>query len=141
MRGIGIFILVIASFQFSNATIFFVSQSGNDGADGTQANPWRTLKHAVTKVAANQNHTIRISAGTFIENGAFIVPAGVNIEGAGIDQTIIKSAASFYYNPQMPGFGTDKFLMNLTASNSSEGNQTLKNFTIDGDGKKLHGGI
>ena len=141
MRGIGIFILVISSFQFSYATIFFVSQSGNDGGDGSQANPWRTLKHAVTKVAANQNHTIRISAGTFVEGGAFIVPAGVNIEGAGMDQTIIKSAASFYYNPQMPGFGTDKFLMNLTASNSSEGNQTLKNFTIDGDGKKLHGGV
>jgi gliding motility-associated-like protein len=140
MRGIGIFLLVIAC-QFSYATIFFVSPSGNDEWDGSQANPWRTLKHAVTKVAANQNHTIRISAGTFIESGSFIVPAGVNIEGAGIDQTIIKSASSFHYNPQTPGFGTDKFLMNLSASNSLDGNQTLKNFTIDGDGKKLHGGI
>jgi gliding motility-associated-like protein len=141
MRWTGIFLLLIGCFQFSYATVFFVSLSGNDGGDGTQANPWRTLKHAVSKVAPNQNHTIRILAGTFVEGGAVNVPAGVHIEGAGTDQTIIKSAASFYYNPETPGFGTDKFLINLSSSSALDGNQTLKGFTVDGDGKRLHGGI
>src|SRR5690606_32173082 len=95
----------------------------------------------VTRVPAGQGHTIRLSAGTFVENGAFTVPVGVNIEGAGVDQTIIKAASSFHFNPASPGFALDKFLMNLTSGSAANGNQTLKNFTIDGDGKRLHGGI
>src|SRR5688572_13430472 len=142
MRRVSIILFfVVFCFQYSFATIYYVSSSGNDGGDGSQGNPWRTLRHAVTRVPANQNHTIRVSAGTFVEGGAFNIPAGVNLEGAGVDQTIIKAAASFHYNPGTPGFGTDRFLINVTDSRTVDGNQSLKNFTVDGDGKRLHGGI
>lgn len=141
MRRASILILLVASFHFSFGAVYHVSISGNNNGDGSPGNPWRTLAHAVARVPGGQGHTIRLSAGTFVENGAFTVPAGVNIEGAGVDQTIIKAASSFYFNPATPGFALDKFLMNLTSGSATNGNQTLKNFTIDGDGKRLHGGI
>ncbi len=123
------------------ANIYYVSMSGNDNGDGSQGNPWRTLRAAVSKVPASQGHTIRLSPGTYVESGSFNVPPGVNIEGAGVDQTIIKAAGSFHFNPGDPGFALDKFLITLNSAGFSEGNQTLKNFTIDGEGKRLHGGI
>ena len=138
-----IFIIAVLFFGFHNAfsTDYYVSISGNDGGSGTAASPWRTLRFAVTRVPANQGHTIRISAGTFVESGQFNVPPGVNVEGAGVDQTIIKAASNFYFNPGDPGFALDKFLMTLSSSGQTAGNQTLRNFTLDGDGKRLHGGI
>ncbi|WP_276372001.1 Ig-like domain-containing protein [Chryseolinea sp. H1M3-3] len=141
MRRLGILLLFIVCFQSAFATVYHVSVSGNDNGDGSVGNPWRTLKVAVTKVPAGQGHTIKLSAGTFVESGQFNVPPGVNIEGAGVDQTIIKSASGFYYNPASPGFGLDKFLMWVYSANAVAGNQSLKNFTLDGDGKRLHGGI
>jgi hypothetical protein len=125
----------------SAATTFYVSPTGNDAANGSSATPWKTLKYAVTKTPANQDYTIILSAGTFVENGLIEVPLGVNIIGAGIDQTIIKAASSFYYYPASPAYATDKFLISLNEYNQLAGNQLLSGFTIDGDGKKLHGGI
>ncbi len=125
----------------SAATTFFVNTNGNDSGNGTAANPWKTLKYAVSKTPANQDYTIQLSAGTFIEDGLVEVPLGVNIIGAGIDQTIIKASTAFYYYPAAPSYSTDKFLISLNEANQLPGNQTLSGFTIDGDGKKLHGGI
>jgi gliding motility-associated-like protein len=141
MRRVSIIALFMVCAQSGLANIYYVSTSGNDNGDGSPGNPWRTLRAAVTKVAAGQGHTIRLSHGTFVESGSFNVPQGINIEGAGVDQTIIKAASSFYFNPGDPGFALDKFLMTLNSSGFSDGNQTLKDFTIDGDGKRLHGGI
>ena len=141
MRRVSILALFMVCTHCGLANIYYVSISGNDSGDGSQGNPWRTLRAAVSKVPAAQGHTIRLSAGTFVESGSFNVPPGINIEGAGIDQTIIKAAGSFHFNPGDPGFALDKFLMTLNSAGFSEGNQTLKDFTIDGEGKRLHGGI
>ncbi len=141
MMRIFILAFLFLSFHSTFSTDYYVSTSGNDGGNGTAASPWRTLRFAVTKVPANQGHTIRLSAGTFVESGQFNVPPGVNVEGAGVDQTVIKAASSFYFNPGDPGFALDRFLMTLSSSASTVGNQTLRNFTVDGDGKRLHGGI
>jgi gliding motility-associated-like protein len=142
MRRLSIIFLFTVSFQFAFGTIYHVTLSGNDNTgDGSLGNPWRSLRAAVSKVPAGQGHTIKLSGGTFVEGGSFNVPIGVNIEGSGVDQTIIKAASSFYFNPTSPGFALDKFLMTLNSSSFSNGNQSLKNFTLDGDGKKLHGGI
>ena len=127
--------------SFSLANTVFVSATGNDSGDGSAVNPWKTLRYAVTKVPASQGYTIQLSAGTFIETGLIEVPLGVNVIGAGIDQTILKAATSFYYYPASPAYATDKFLISLNAGTQLNGNQTLKGFTIDGDLKKLHGGI
>ena len=129
-------------FQISLANIYYVSTTGNDASgDGSAGMPWRTLMYTVTRVAANQGHTIQLASGTFLENGLVEVPLGVNVIGAGIDQTILGAASSFYYNPATPGYATDKFLISLNEFNQLNGNQTLKGFTIDGGLKQLHGGI
>ena len=142
MKRVSILLLFTLCVQFAFSNVYFVSLSGNDNTgDGSSGNPWRSLRSAVSKVPAGQGHTIRLSSGTFVETGPFNVPLGVNIEGAGIDQTILKAASSFFFNPADPGFALDKFLMTLSSSTVSEGNQSLKNFTLDGDGKRLHGGI
>lgn len=140
-RAILYILLIYWTASTSFATVYNVSPTGSDSGDGSTGNPWRTIKYAVSRVAANQGHIIRIAAGTFIENGPIDVPPGVSIEGAGIDQTIIKANSSFYYNPGTPGFATDKFLFSFKSNSVVAGNQTIKNFTIDGDGKKVHGGI
>ncbi len=142
MKRIIILTLLTVCFQCAFATVYYVSTSGNDATgNGSSTSPWRSLKFAVTKVPASQGHSIKLSAGTFVESGQFNVPPGVSIEGSGIDQTFIKAASSFYFNPADPGFALDKFLMVLSSPSESNGNQSLKNFTLDGDGKKLHGGI
>jgi hypothetical protein len=141
MRLLSTLVLFIVGLNCAFATDYYVSTTGNDASGtGTQANPWRSLRVACTKVAANQGHNIILSAGTFVET-QIKVPTGVNIIGAGIDVTIIKSDPSFYYYPASPGFSNDKFLILLNSSSFTPGNQSLKNFTVDGDGKKLHGGI
>src|SRR5258707_2878735 len=138
------FCLVVALFlfQYSFANTYYVSTTGNDvSGNGSITSPWKTLMYAVTKVVANQGHTIQIGAGTFIESGLVEVPLGVSLAGAGKDITIIKAASSFYYHPADPGYATDKFLISLSEYNQLDGNQSLRNFTIDGDSKQLHGGI
>jgi hypothetical protein len=130
-----------AASKYQTGAIYFVSTAGNDGGNGSLSNPWRTLKFAVSRVPAGQGHTIKLAAGTYVENGLIEVPVGVNIEGSGKDQTILKAASTFYYYPASPAYAADKFLISLTAGVQTNGNQILKNFSIDGDGKKLHGGI
>ena len=127
--------------QTAPVNTLYVSTTGNDTGDGSLAKPWKTLMYAVTKVPAGKGYTLQLSAGTFVETGLIAVPAGVNITGAGMTQTIIKSSSAFYYHPANPGYSTNKFLISLSAANPSNGNQSLSNFTIDGDSKQLHGGI
>src|SRR5258708_4987377 len=133
---------ILFLFQYGFANVDYIATTGNDtSGDGSASNPWRTLKYAVTRVVANQGHTIQVGAGTFIESGLVEVPLGVSIAGAGIDVTIFKAASSLYYHPADPGYATDKFLISLSGFNPADGNQSLKNFTVDGDSKQLHGGI
>ena len=134
--------IVFAFCQSTFADIYYVTVNGNDASgNGSANNPWKTLKHASVNVPAGQGHVIQVGPGTFVENGPIEIPLGVSIEGAGVQQTIFKAVSSFYYYPANPGYGTEHFLIRLSEFNPSNGNQTLKNFTINGDSKKLHGGI
>jgi hypothetical protein len=89
MRYVSILILCLAFSQSSFGTIYYVSLSGNNANDGSSSRPWRTIQYAATKVPANQGHTIKIAAGTFVEN-QILVPQGVHVLGEGRDITIIK---------------------------------------------------
>lgn len=131
-------VCLLFSLQSAFATTYYVSITGNDtSGDGSSAKPWRTLSAAISKVAANQGHTIKISSGTFIESAYIMVPVGVNIEGSGIGVTILKVNSSLHFPSS--AWRYDKFLINLTGGGA--GNQSVKNLTIDGDSKKLYGGI
>lgn len=134
--------LFLIFFQHVLATDFYVHLNGSDQTgDGSIERPWRTIHFAVKKIPASQNHTLKISSGTFFENASIEIPLRVNLEGAGIDLTIIKGAKSFYYNPPTPEFAPGRFLIRLEGLQDSDGQQVLKGFTIDGSNKQLHGGI
>jgi hypothetical protein len=120
----------------------YVSTSGSDTyGDGSSGKPWRTIRYAVTKVPSNSGYILKLSAGTFVESGMISVPAGVSIEGAGMDVTYVKAASSFYYYPSNPGYANSKFLLSFSSSYSTYGNQSLGHLTVDGDERKLHGGV
>ncbi|MBL6448111.1 gliding motility-associated C-terminal domain-containing protein [Fulvivirga sp. 29W222] len=137
-----VLVFLVWLIQSAAGATYYVDINGDDSnGDGSASKPWRSLRHAVSNVPANQGHVIKLSAGTFIEDGLIEVPLQVSIEGAGKDVTILKANPSFYHYPASPGYATDKYLISLNEYNPSNGNQHLKNFTIDGDGKKLHGGI
>ena len=128
--------LVVASFSSLRATDYYVSINGNDQAgNGTAVAPWRTLRHAVSRIPANQGHRIILSAGTFVESGRIDVPEGVSILGAGIGNTIV-TASSGFYRSYYSGFDHNLFLLKVTG-----GNQILKGFTLDGQNKNIYGGI
>jgi hypothetical protein len=119
---------------------YHVATTGNDiSGDGSALAPWRTLEHATQNVTTGD--TIELAAGTFVEDGPIEVPAGINITGAGKALTTLEAASSFYHHPSNPGYALDKYLIRLASSTQIDGNQTLKGFTIDGDGRQLHGGI
>lgn len=121
---------------------YFVALTGDDSlGDGSITKPWRSLFTAASKVAPNQGHVIQLGAGTFVERGLIEIPPGVSVIGQGKDVTILKAASSFYYHPASPSYATDRFLISLSAYSQVNGNQSLQGFTIDGDGKQLHGGI
>ena len=122
--------------------VYYVNIDGNDiTGDGSVGKAWRTIKHSVSQVPEAQEHEIRISAGTFVEQGPINVPHGVNITGSGKTSTIVMAVSSFYYSPPNPGYSLDKYLFRLESSSSTDGDQALKDFKINGDGKKVHGGI
>jgi hypothetical protein len=118
---------------------YYVTMSGDNSNDGSIGRPWRSLKYAAANSPAGS--TINLAAGNYVEEGQVQVPAGVNIFGAGIGQTVIRIAGPYYYHPDVPEYAADKYLINLTSDALSAGNQTIGGFTIDGDAKQLHGGI
>jgi len=120
---------------------YYVTLTGNDASgNGSKASPWRTLRFACSQVAPGLGHTINLSKGTFTEL-RIIVPPGVNVVGAGRDQTILKADQTLHYNPESPGYSTERLLVNLSSESFTAGNQSIKDLTIDGGGKKLHGAL
>lgn len=142
MKTSRLFLVLLLFVRTAAATDFFVDVNGNDQTgDGSHKNPWRTIAFAAKQIPANQGHTLRISRGTFYENSSIEVPLRTNIEGAGMEATIIKAAQSFFYHPEKPEPAPEKFLIRLVSQEQSDGSQVLHHFTVDGSFKKLHGGI
>src|ERR1044071_4137675 len=72
---------LVAGSTYQNGAVYYVSTTGNNSNNGSSTSPWKTLQYAVTKVPANAGVTIKLAAGTYVENGRIDVPPGVNIEG------------------------------------------------------------
>lgn len=144
---------------------FYVSTSGSDAnGNGSAGNPWKTLAYAVSQIPAGQNNTLHIAAGTYVETQPVKVPLGVNLEGAGVDQVTITSAGSvpvdagvdvtsgdwkLWYHGSLiqlysGGYqGGDAVLYGSPDEMipSSNGNQYLTGFTVDGANKQVKAGI
>lgn len=114
---------------YPTTTTYYVDLNGSDsGGNGSQSDPWRTLAYACSRVPANQGYTIHLNAGTFTETSVSNVPTGVNIEGEGLNSTIIRSSIN-------------NILIRLESSTLANGNQTIRNFRIDGQSRQLNQGI
>ena len=127
----------------ASAADVYVATTGNDGNNGTQSNPWRTVARAIVGSASGM--TIHVGSGTYIEATALVLPSGVSLIGAGSANTKIQ--VNLYYNVEanlVTHNGTigwapalDKFCIQIP--NGS--NQTLKGFAMSGQNRACHGAI
>lgn len=123
MRKI-ITILLLTVSLTAWADKWYVATTGSDShGKGTLADPWLTLKHAADTItgAAFAGDTIVVGAGTFTENTQIALGVGVSLRGAGAT-TIITSGAAL--NP---------IIYLASASENTNGNQSISGFTFDGN--------
>ena len=78
LRTLTSLILLVAT---ASAADVYVATTGNDGNNGTESNPWRTVSRAIVGSASGM--TIHVGSGSFIEAAAIILPSGVSLIGAG----------------------------------------------------------
>lgn len=122
------------------ATTFYVSTSGSDQPTNgsSMENSWLTLSYAISQIAADQGNTIQIAAGTYEFATTLNVPTGINIIGAGADLTVFKAATAFEF-PQ-DGYNFEHVLIQMAGGDNTT-NQIISDFRIDGNNKRLWGGI
>lgn len=123
MRKILILILLACSLV-AEADKWYIATTGSDThGKGTLADPWLTIKHAADTVtgAAFVGDTIVVGAGTFTENTQIALGVGVSLRGTGAT-TIITSGAAL--NP---------IIYLASATENTNGNQSISGFTFDGD--------
>ena len=81
-------VVVVPAF----AATYYVDPDGTDAADrGGQSNPWRSLSYACSRVTA-AGDVIRLNAGEYTETARVVLAPGVDIEGAGMAETVISRA-------------------------------------------------
>ncbi|MEM1326706.1 MAG: hypothetical protein AAGI23_12160 [Bacteroidota bacterium] len=143
-----------------NVTDYYVSPSGKDHPTaGTLDLPFKTLGYASRMIPAEEGDTIHLDAGTFVETESAILPLGVHVVGSGEANTILMSSGVHLPDDIDPNHRNFKLwydgaLILLVSPHTSRfrdihstmlppenGNQSLRGFTIDGDGKQLKAGI
>ncbi|WP_454065127.1 right-handed parallel beta-helix repeat-containing protein [Candidatus Nitrospira salsa] len=58
--------LITSTPTISDAATYYVAKTGNDSSSGTQASPFRNIKHGVSKLVAGD--TLYVKAGTYYES-------------------------------------------------------------------------
>ncbi|KYC41553.1 hypothetical protein WA1_16000 [Scytonema hofmannii PCC 7110] len=71
------------------AAEYYVDIKGADSGNGTQSSPWRTLQKALSSVAPDRGHTVKVGAGQYDLGGKVSVPSGLNLVGSGVGSTTI----------------------------------------------------
>lgn len=125
----------------------FVALTGSDGGGNncnSAGSPCRTIVYALTQMSSGDK--LSVGPGTFTETSFIVVGAGKSIQGAGVDQTIIKVSTSLNYNANsgsnpvtLGGIDQTKCILQYTAASSTA--QTLSELSIEGNSKGIHGGI
>jgi hypothetical protein len=146
-------------------TYYYVATTGQDAAGrGSQGAPFRTIAYAAKHVPAGPDVTIYLNPGTYSETKAIELPLGVSLEGAGESSVTITSPGNipipagvdrtsndwklWYYGSLIQLYsagysgGPEQI---YGAPNemvaSSDGNQTLSGFTVDGNNKQVKAGV
>jgi len=115
-----IFILLFIPALLSGATLY-VDESGidNAGRDGSISQPFASFHYAVTRAVAGD--VIYFNAGEYYESGQIEFPVQISINGAGRDLVTIYITANLR-----------PFLRMHSAAEGTNGNQSIRNITIDG---------
>ena len=117
-------VLSLATSRAAGAT-YYIDPNGVDDSSrsGSAAAPWRSLAFAASRVPGDPANpvTIHINPGVYTETAAAIIKPGVNVEGGSGDasKTVLLSTIN-------------TALIKLENHPVVEGNQTLRNFTIEG---------
>ena len=81
-----------AAVQASAKTVY-VKESGDDSNDGSSDNPYKTLEKAAEEVNEGEVDEVKVGKGEFPGNVTFT--QGVNIEGAGKNDTTLTGSLNF----------------------------------------------
>jgi hypothetical protein len=129
--ALGLGVLMALSAAPAMAATYYVDINGSDASarDGSSGQPWRTLKYAASRVAADSGHVIRVNSGTFVEAGPINIATGITVEGSGQTGTVLRNS------------NTGDYLLKLNSGSLSNGNQQIRNLTIDGNSRANAGGI
>jgi hypothetical protein len=119
--------MIISSSQtFAAPTTYYVATNGNDSNPGTQTQPWKTVVKACNTVTT-AGDTIHIGTGTFTGTQQCNLSPGVNLEGEGKNNTIVKITITGNLNS-----ATSTAAINMESPNGTNGNQSISNLTLDG---------
>ena len=116
----------LGPFEFS--TTYYISTTGVDdaGRNGGIGQEWATLSYACTRVTT-PGDTIMVGVGTFTETAQSVLAVGVSIVGAG-ETSIIKAGAAL-----------DPIILLSSASEGTDGNQSISYIHIDGNNTAVIG--
>jgi len=114
----------------AGTTTYYISTTGTDAGTGDINHPWKTLYYASTRVTT-PGSLIHIKAGTYVETHKCSIAVGVSVEGEGVN-TIIKG--QYYVAPSFNYTSATITLVSATAG--TNGNQSISNLRLDGDGLK-----
>jgi hypothetical protein len=115
--SIGCFVAFAAVAQASN--IYYVKKSGNDSNDGSFANPWLTINHAIAQ--ASSGDTINVGPGTYAQN--VVIDKDLKLEALSTARIEIQAQFVHDYNV---GILIDSDAGAITAASRVRG------FTVDG---------
>jgi hypothetical protein len=133
MKKLFIFFLLVVNLTVQ-ATTYYVATVANGGSNsnsGASNSPWSTIYYAITQ--CNTGDVIYVTAGTYTETQQLQLPVGISITGAGIT-SIIKST---YVGSLTSGMIT----MTSSSGTPVNGNQSITNVKIDGNGQANYTGI
>lgn len=119
MRKILTILLLILSLT-AWGTRVYVATTGSDGTgDGSAGAPYLTIAHAIGQASAGD--TVYVNAGTYTITSQVAVPVGISIMGAGETSILLAGAA------------LEPMFLYESASENTNGNQSISYVKIDGD--------
>ncbi len=116
-----LFFILLFTYSFAGATVFYISPSGNDfTGNGSINNPWKTLRKA-TLTVNTAGDTIHVTAGNYLETEVSYLAVGISVEGEGTG-SVLKSNYTYQWST----------ILSLSSPEGTQGNQQISNLKFDG---------
>lgn len=136
----GVVLLLFFTTNLFAQDTWYVSTSGDDtNGTGAEANPWKSPEYAAEQVT-NAGDTIKLMPGTFTLENQIVLNTGVSLIGSGkegANKTLLTANWEESTYEGSLGYNNSKYLIQLR----NVENLALANFAMDGNNKKVIGGI